>query len=244
MTTANDANSIQRELTIVGLLSYAFLATPFKSKSDDGTFRDVFKTSVIMEPTAPDVEAIKTASREVAQAAWGTDPTVWVEENGTTITIPEWQAVMKRLAAVDKLALHNGNLQKEDYYKGKLFVTANFNPKPERGLIRPTIVATLGNPPANVELQPGHAFFPYSGCKAAVKIAVYAQSPKRKPVKHGPRINCQLMGVQFLAHGTAFGGTAGRIARANEFGINPLDADAPIPGGAAPASVGAADGLM
>jgi hypothetical protein len=241
MTT--DSNSIQRELTVTGLLSYAFLATPFKSKNDDGTFRDVYKTSVLFERNSPDVEAIKAASREVAQAAWGDKLTPWVDANGQNIQLPNWQVVMQQLSSKDKLALHDGNFAKEDYYKGKLFITANFNPKPERGMLKPSIVATLGNPPANVLLTPGHPFFPYSGCKAAVKIAVYAQSPDRKPVKHGQRINCQLMGVQFLAHGTAFGGSAGRVARVDEFGINPLDADAPIPGGAAP-SFGAADGLM
>jgi hypothetical protein len=50
------------------------------------------------------------------------------------------------------------------------------------------------------------------------------------------------MGIQFLKHGTAFGGTGGRIARVEEFGINPLEADAPIP--MSQADVGNAGGLF
>lgn len=215
----DQANSIQEVLTVVGRLNYAYLAQPFPSKSDDGKVRLVYKTQVLIKPDSPDVALIKAATRRVALAAWE----------------GEAELTLQRLAAQDKLALHSGDLQEGAEYKGHLFISAN-------GKKQPTVVATLGNPPANVRLEPGHAFYPYSGCKAAVMIALYAQSPKRKPVSYGPRINCQLMGVQFLAHDTPFGGGGGRIARVEEFGINPTDADASIP--MTQADVGNAGGLL
>lgn len=214
MTEAD--NSIQEILTVSGILSYAYLIAPgYKNK--DGKLS--FKTSVILEKTSPDVQKIKDATRRIATAAWDVDAI-------STLT---------KLAAQDKLALHEGDLQDEEPYKGKLFISCNSKKQVP-------VMATLGSPPANVKLEPGHAFFPYSGCKAAVIFALYAQSPKRKPVDWGPRINCQLMGVQFLAHGQAFGGTGGRVATVSEFGINPLDADAAIP--MTQADVGAAGGLF
>lgn len=211
-----DTNSIQEILTVTGILSYCYVAQPgYKNK--DGKIS--FKTSVILEKTSPDVQKIKDATRRIATAAWDVDAI-------QTLT---------KLQAQDKLALHDGDIQDEEYYKGKLFISCNAKKEVP-------IIVTLGNPPANVKLQPGHAFYPYSGCKAAVIFALYAQSPKRKPSDWGPRINCQLMGVQFLAHGTAFGGSGGRVATIAEFGINPLDADAAIP--MTQADVGAAGGLF
>jgi hypothetical protein len=241
-------NSTQRDLEIIGILNYAFLATPFKSKKDDGTFRDVYKTSVLMERNDPQVETIKQAQREIAQAAWGSDPVPWTNPDGTQAMIPEWQAMLLRFDAQGKIALKDGNLSDDENAKGKLFITANFNPNPARGLLRPTIIATLGNPPQNVKLEPGNPFFPYSGCKAAVQVSIYAQGPKGKPHQNGSRINVQLKGVQFLAHGKAFAGGGPRIAQPSEFGIRPADADAAIPGAAQGAAdqpnLGAAGGLI
>jgi hypothetical protein len=243
MTAAN--NSTQRDLDLIGILNYAFLAVPFKSKKDDGSFRDVFKTSILFEPSDPMLETIRVAQREIAAAAWGTDLTPWTNPDGSAAQIPEWQAMLLRFVAAGKSVIRDGNLADDPNSKGKLYITANFNPNPDRGLVRPPCVATLGNPPQNVILAPGHPFFPYSGCKALVKVSMYAQGPKGKPHANGPRINVQLKGIQFLEHGKAFASGGAKLARIDEFGIRPADADAAIPSQPAQqANVGAAGGLI
>lgn len=257
-------NDIQRVLTVTGVLSYAFLAQPFASKSDDGSVRQVYKTQVLIDPTSPDVQKIKQASREVAAAAWGNDPKPWTDANGATAMIPEWETIMRRFAMQDasKLALRDGNFEDGEEYKGKLFISCN-------GKKPPSVVVTLSGASlaaevdkalkldsktawanavrannmtaANVPIGPDSSWFPRSTDKCSVVLALYAQSPKSKPVKWGPRINCQLMGVQFLERGKGFAG-GGRVARIDEFGINPADADVVIP--ASQPDVGNAGGLF
>src|SRR3954468_14674361 len=161
---ADPRNSTQRDIEVVGELNFAFLASPFPSKKDDGTVRLVYKTQILLDPKTPEgaaeIAKVKAAQREIIAAAWA-DPQTGV-----------------RLANKDLLLLHDGNnqdLTKYPEYKDKYFVSANYNPKPGSSL-RPPCVATLGTPPANVLLEPGHPNFPYSGCKAAVKISAYAQN--------------------------------------------------------------------
>lgn len=207
-------NDIQEILTVTGLLNYAYFAEPYKNK--DGKLS--YKTHVILELTSPDVQRIKDAQRKIAVAAWEGDAV----------------RVLTKLAAQDKLALHEGAMQEGEEYQGKCYISCN-------GKKPPTVVATLGNPPANVKLDPSHPLYPRSTDTAAVMFAMYAQGPKRKPSDWGERINCQLMGVQTLSKGAGIGG-GGRIARVDEFGINPADADASIP--MSQADVGQAGGLF
>jgi hypothetical protein len=227
---ADAQNSIQVDLDVIGELNFVYLASPFPSKKDDGTIRLVYKTSVLLDPNTPDgaqqIANIKAATRQVAAAAWANS-----------------MQVLEKLSAQDKLALHNGDFQdltKYPEYKGKLFINCAYNPKPGTPA-KPPCVATLGTPPANVQVEPGHPNFPYSGSKGLVKISLYAQSPDRKPVGYGQRIVCQLKGVQFLAHGQQRGGGGPRLANVSEFGINPLDADGAIP---LSADAGSASGLF
>lgn len=228
---AEATNSTQIDLDIIGELNFAFLAAPFPSKKDDGTVRMVYKTTVLLDKNTPEgiqqADNVRAATRKIAAAAWA-DP-----------------QTLARLAAKDMLALHDGDLQdltKYPEYKGKYFVTCNYNPKPGNPA-KPPCIATLGTPPANVTLEPGHPNFPYSGCKALVKTSTYAQAAdgKRNPNNYPQRINTQLKGVQFLAHGAQRGGGGARLANVSEFGINPLDADGAIP---MAADVGAASGLF
>lgn len=226
---ADTQESIQVDLEVIGELNFAFLAQPFPSKKDDGTIRLVYKAQVLLDPNTPEgqreIEKLKAGQRKVAGVAWK-DP-----------------QTLARLDAKDLLALHKGDLQdltKYPEYAGKIFISTNYNPKPGSPE-KPPCVATLGSPPANVVLAPGHPNFPYSGCKAAVHISLYAQSPDRKPVSYGQKIICQLKGVQFLAHGNKRGGGGPRLAQVSEFGINPLDADVAIPVAQDP---GAANGLF
>lgn len=230
----DQTNSIQKVLSLTGILQYAYIASPYESTQDDGSKRLVFKTSLLLERNDPQIEIIRAATREVAKAAWHEAPTVMTGPDGQNVQVPEWQAILMRFAATaaDKLALRDGNFAKDEVYKGKYYITANAKK-------RPTVVATLGNPPANVKLEPGHLFYPGSTDKAAVVVAIYAQNPKGgKKTPWGERINCQLMGVQFLEKGAGLSG-GGRVAQVQEFGINPVAADAPIPMSQADVGTGA-----
>lgn len=225
---AEQTNTGAREiLTVQGILNYAFLITPHKSRKYPEQ-PPKFKTSVLFDPTDPQLAQIRAVQRKLAEATWGSTPTASMDAQGNQIMIPMWQFRLEKLSAQDKLVLHNGNMAEDEQSKGKIFLkTSNKNMVP--------CYATLGNPPANVKLEPGHAFFPYSGCKAAVMFEMYVYKQES--------LVCQLMGVQFLAHGKAFAGTGGgRVANASEFGINPAAADAAIPMNQA--EVGAASGLM
>lgn len=205
-------------LTVIGLLNWAFLVTPFVSKKYP-TQGPKFKTQVLLDPTDPQIPEIKASQRRVATAVWGTAPATWTDPmSGAVSQVPAFQLKLLELQMANKLVLRDGNRQTgeqaDENAKGKLFIqTSHKN--------QPTIVATIGR--ENVKLQPGHALFPYSGCKAAVMFELYAYKKES--------LVCQLMGVQFLGHGKAFGnvGQGGRLARADEFGINPCDADAAIP---------------
>ena len=107
-----------------------------------------------------------------------------------------------------------------DRYKNNLFIAAN-NPS------RPRIVVTRGG--VNIEIGPDDPQFPYSGARGNLIVDIWGQGTKAKPNEFGPRVNAQLAGVQFLAHGAKLGG-GGRLAQLDEFGICPADADAPAPG--------------
>lgn len=201
-------------------LSYAYLAKPYQGKREDGSISETYTCHALMPKDLdgkphPGIELIKAATRQVAQAAWPQD----------------WQAKLQALAAQDKIALHDGDVTKQgkDGYKGMFFVSANNAQK------APTVLATIDG--QNAVIPEGHPLYPYSGCWANVKVAVWAQSPASKPVKWGPRVNVQLMGVQFVKHDSAFGG-GGRVADANEFELVAGDADDPAPTAPADATGG------
>lgn len=124
--------------------------------------------------------------------------------------------MLAALMGQDRIALHKGDTSKpgEDAYKGMFYVSGNSKN-------RFTIVETRNG--KNVPLLPSDGR-PYSGCWVNAIVGIWAQQNK-----WGKRINCQIQGIQFLAHDTAFGG--GRVAKVDEFGIVPTDADGAAPGG-------------
>lgn len=200
---ANDAT--QKIITLQDVrLSYAFLFNPMIGTDDKGNTTRNFCTHAIMAPNHPGIALLKAAQKEVAQAKWGAQAL----------------AIMQSLSGQDKLALHSGNISKpgQEGYEGNFYVSANSKQ-------RPTLVETRGG--VNVQLVESDGR-PYSGCFANVMVAVYAQDPKGEKAKFGKRINAQLMGVQFLRHGDAFGG--GRVAKPEEFGITAEGADGAAPG--------------
>ncbi len=188
-------------------LSYAYLATGYQGKNDDGTPKITFPAHALYAPGSPNHILMSEAMRKVAAMGWGAQA----------------DAVLAQLKAQDRLCQHDGNISKGgvDPYKDMLYVSASN----ER---RPKILVTRNG--VNVEIGLDDPCFPYSGCRANVGIDLWPQSPDKKPSKFGKRINATLTGVQFLQHGEKFGG-GGRIAKPEEFpAMETAGADAAAPG--------------
>lgn len=108
--------------------------------------------------------------------------------------------VYTTMEKTDKLALHDGNLKdKYDGYADMMFVSANSqeNSPP----------AVYDRDKTKLEAKAGR---PYAGCYVDASIEFWAQDNN-----FGKRINAQLRGVRFWAHGDAF--SAARPADADDF---------------------------
>jgi hypothetical protein len=198
------------------LLSYAYLATPYGSKQDDGKVKLTFTTHAVFKPESKAHLAMRKAIMDVAAAGWGAQA----------------EATIIQLKGQDKLCLHDGNITKggAEPYKDMLFVSASNERRPR------ILVTEQGR---NVEIGADHPFFPYSGCRANVMVDIWPQSPDGKPSKWGKRINATLTGVQFLRHGEPLSG-GGRIAAPEEFPtVETAGADS-----APPAAAGGAGSLI
>ncbi len=179
-----------------GLLSYAYLAQPFVGKNEQGETTYTYTTHVLFKPGSPQHEIVKAAINEACIIGWGAQA----------------DSIKQRLAAQDKLCIHDGNVTKggDGPYKDMLYVSCNSRNKPR------ILVTRNGQ---NVEIERNDPLFPYSGCFANVAFDVYPQGAAgAKPNKGGMRINAGLTGVQFLRHGTPFGG-GGRVASVEEFPV-------------------------
>lgn len=238
MAEAQNVNG-RKVLTVTGILNWVFLAQPYQSKKYPNQ-APRYKVQTMFDPVkdVAEIDRVKTAQREVAAAVWGDG----------------WQKQLERMGAKGELVLHPGDLQDDDNAKGLILLNAAVKKPPATlvtlggGALKAAIAA---NPNAewakkaladnaqvaNVPTQPGHPMYPYSGSRGAVMFELYVYNKES--------FVCQLMGVQFIEHGKPFaGGGGGRIARVDEFGINPTDADAAIPMTASDAGAGAASGLF
>lgn len=213
------------------LLSYAYLAQPFVGKNSEGKETKTYCAHGIFPTTHPAFELIRNTQREVAKNAWGDAPGQFpfgaVDPNtgqAAMITLPTWEGMLRGFMLENKIPLRDGNRRpkQEEEYKGSFFLSANSSRQPR-------IVVTRGG--VNVEIKPDDPQYPYSGCRGNLIVDIWAQGAQGKASKFGKRINAQLTGVQFLAHGQKFGG-GGRQANLEEFDIAPADADAPAPTGA------------
>lgn len=137
------------------------------------------------------------------------------------VAVAKWadkaDAILKGLAGQDRLCLHDGDISKagQEGYAGMLFVSTSSKVKP----------LILGPDRRPLDEASGT---PYSGCYVNGKIQIWAQDNK-----FGKRVNAQLTGIQFLRHGTSFGG-GGRVASVDEFGVvagSEADAAAPAVAG-------------
>jgi hypothetical protein len=201
-------------LTLMNVrLSYFYGFRPMKGKNDEGKETENYCVHAIMAPDHPQLDQVRQAIRAVAAEAW-----------------PRNHAdVLTQLAAQDRLCIHKGDVSKagQEAYAGKFYISANSK-------VRPTIIETRNG--ANVPLVESDGR-PYSGSWGNVMVAIYAQGADGKPGKWGKRVNAQFMGVQHTRHDERFGG--GRVAKPDEFGLAPTDADA-----AAPEPTADANGLI
>jgi hypothetical protein len=142
-----------------------------------------FGASLLMATNHKAVAEIRKAFTTLAKEKWG----------------PKADAVLKSLAATDKLCLRSGDTKEQyDGFAGNMFLSA-------RSKVRPLILNTDKTPLSEEDGKP------YSGCYVNASIELWAQDNK-----FGKRINAQLRGVQFLRDGDAFGG-GGSPASDEEF---------------------------
>lgn len=215
------------------LFSYLYTAQPKENKdAKTGKVSHSYEADGVFSATHSAFAMIREAMREVAKNAWGEVPTQFPygpQDPNTgqmsMVTLPNWEGVLRGLQMENKIPLRDGNRRnkQEEPYTGNFYLAA-------RSARQPRVVVTRGG--VNVEIKPDDPQYPYSGCRGNLIVDIWAQGVNGKPSPYGRRINCQLTGVQFLAHGKRFGG-GGRVASLDEFGICPADADAPMPGAAA-----------
>ncbi len=212
------------------LFSFLYCDRPKENKDPKtGKITYSFEADGVFPATHPAFSLIRETMRELAKNAWGETPAQFpfgapdpTSGQATMVTMPEWQGVLQGLQLEGRIPLRDGNRRnkQEEPYTGNFYVKT-------RSSRQPRVVVTRGG--VNVEIQPGDPQYPYSGCRGNLVVDVWVQGSKAKPSPYGRRINAQLTGVQFLAHGKKFGG-GGRVAALDEFGICPADADAPAPG--------------
>jgi hypothetical protein len=99
--------------------------------------------------------------------------------------------ILKQIRAAGKGVVKDGD-SKAEYagFEGNMFVST-------RSPARPTVIDRDRSPLVAADGRP------YSGCYANVQVEVWAQDNS-----YGKRINAQLLGVQFVKDGDAFGGGA------------------------------------
>lgn len=109
------------------------------------------------------------------------------------------------------LAAAHPKKSKYEGYEGKFYVTCN-------NAVKPGIANRAGQ-----SVLPGEPQFPYSGCYGNVNLNLWALlGPNRN--KYGARIGANLVGVQFVRDGEAFG--QGPISAEDEFEALPDDGPA------------------
>ncbi len=228
-------NSTSRTLVIPDVLfSYLYCDRPKENKDPKtGKTTYSYECDGVFPATHPAFELIRNTMRELAKNAWGEAPTQF--PYGTPdpstgqagmVTLPNWEGVLKGLQLEGRIPLRDGNRRnkQEEPYTGNFYIKT-------RSSRAPRVAVTRGG--VNVEIKPEDPQYPYSGARGNLIVDLWVQGANGKPSPYGRRINAQLTGVQFLAHGKKFGG-GGRVASLDEFGLCPADADAPMPGAAAP----------
>ncbi len=150
-----------------------------------------FGASFLIAADDPQIADIEAKMKAVAEAKW-----TGKDKAGK----PAWLAIYNGMEKTDKLALHDGDSKSQyDGYAGNMFISA---------------ASQENNPPTvwdrdktQLSSKSGR---PYAGCYVDASVEFWAQDNA-----FGKRINAQLRGVRFWAHGDAF--SAARPADADEF---------------------------
>lgn len=99
-----------------------------------------------------------------------------------------WQVHVKAAKAQDKLPIHDGDLKTYAGYAGNVFLTAGSKNPPDCRDADPSI-----------RLGASNAGRLYGGCYVTAIVSLWAQDNQ-----WGKRVNCELLGVQFVRDGDAF----------------------------------------
>jgi hypothetical protein len=175
-------------------------AEAFEGKGDP-----YYSGSFLLEPTDPQVEALKEEIRKAARAKHPTD----------------WEERLKVYAMKDKLPLHDGAMKAGKTYgaafKGKLYVSARNNAKmnPPIPVYDNVIDPKTGE--ARVITSVSDPRSPYSGCYVNVYLNIFGYN-----AGGGEGVGASIAGVQFHADGERLSG--GATARASDFAAIPAPA--------------------
>lgn len=113
----------------------------------------------------------------------------------------------KKLHA-ERLCMRDGDLAAKDGYEGCMFVSANSKGRPY--VLAPDGVTLVTDPVKEPVI--------YGGCRVTAKISLWPQNHNLG----GKRVNAQLVAVQFLEHGVAFGNRIRSPEKAAE-GFEPVE---------------------
>ncbi len=114
-----------------------------------------------------------------------------IEQVGNEKWGSRWPTIKKELFAKDKVFLHNGDTKAQyEGFSGNWYVSA-------RNKARPTVIDRDRTPLSASDGKP------YSGCTVNVLLDVWPQDNA-----FGRRINASLRGIQFVADGESFSGSA------------------------------------
>ncbi|MBO7173133.1 MAG: DUF2815 family protein [Burkholderiaceae bacterium] len=114
--------------------------------------------------------------------------------------------ILMKLYANNLVCLRDGDLKDYDGYEGCMFIASKNKNRP---LLIDRDRSILGQSDGK----------PYAGCYVNAKVSFWAQDNQ-----YGKRINCSLLGVQFVKHGDSF--TGARVAVTDDFedlGVNADD---------------------
>lgn len=164
-------------------LSFPDLFTA-KGIASDPNSKPSFGCALLIDPVgqAKLVKEIEAAMATVAKEKWGAKA----------------DAMLKKMKAGDKIALHDGATKSYDGYEGMLFLSTSSKTRP----------LVLNRDKSPITEEDGVI---YSGCYVNASVELWAQDNA-----YGQRINAQLGGVQFAKDGDAFAG-GGSAADESDF---------------------------
>ena len=144
--------------------------------------REKYQASALLDPSDVEhkkaIKLLKSVAAELCGNAYGDIPDEIKE------------------APLDRLPFGEANKhpkkKKYDGYENMFYVTTS-------NTVRPAIANRLGQ-----SVMPGEDQFPYSGCYVNLNLTLWALLGPSK-AKYGPRIGANLLGIQFVKDGEAFG---------------------------------------